>query len=501
MRVLFDELKDLVNEIDALESIVGLLDWDQEVNMPVGGIEGRSRQLAIQARLAHEKLIAPAIKHLLTALKPYQDTLPYDSHESSLIRVTRYLYDKASHIPPDFQARLYEHLGKSQTVWLKAYAENDFASVRPFLEKTLDLSREYSSFFNGCEHIADPLIDLNDPGMTVSTIRHLFKEMRDQLTPIIKDIARVQIPPCSSLTKFSPELAQLSFGREVIEKIGFDFERGRQDKSTHPFTVQISPGDVRITTRVNEYDFWNAFSSTVHEAGHALYVQGIAPTWNGTFVAHVASEGINESQSRLWENIIGRSKNFWHYFFPRLQLYFPETFANISLDTFYRGINRVQPSSIRTEADEVTYNLHVIMRFDLEIQLLEGSLSVGDLPEAWRQRFQEDFGICLSSDREGVLQDPHWYDGFIGGQFQCYILGNILSAQFYESALSTYPEIEDEIRRGYFGTLRAWLKNNIHFHGRKYSPQELINRVTGKAMTIEPYMQYLKTKYYDLYNL
>ncbi len=250
-----------------------------------------------------------------------------------------------------------------------------------------------------------------------------------------------------------------------------------------------------------KYDFGEAFFSTIHEAGHALYSQGFDPLFDLTSLAEVVSAGVSESQSRLWENIVGRSRNFWTHFYPKLQAIFPEQFQDVSLDAFYRRLIKVQPSLIRTDADEVTYNLHVIMRFDFELQLLEGKLAARDLPEAWRERFKADFGITPPDDRNGVLQDAHWFDGFIGGQFQGYEIGNILSAQFYDAALKAHPDIPNQIAAGQFDTLHHWLKENIYRHGRKYTPSELIQRVTGTGLSIEPYIRYLRTKYGELYHL
>lgn len=498
---LFQELKTYVTEIKSLEAVLALLNWDQQVYLPNGGMTARSQQLAVLAQLIHEKLTAPIIGKRLDDLQSYQTSLPYDSDNAGLLRATRRLYEKAVKVPPTFKARLSAHLSESYQAWTAARPANDFSAVQPYLEKTLELSREYANFFPGYEHIADPLIDLEEPNMNVTTIRTLFSELRTQLVPIIKKITEQAPINNSCLYQTFPETSQLEFGLHVIRQIGFDFERGRQDKSLHPFTTRFSVGDVRITTRIKENDFGEAFFSTIHEAGHALYSQGFDPLFDLTSLAEVVSAGVSESQSRLWENIVGRSRNFWTHFYPKLQAIFPEQFQDVSLDAFYRAINKVQPSLIRTDADEVTYNLHVIMRFDFELQLLEGKLAARDLPEAWRERFKADFGITPPDDRNGVLQDAHWFDGFIGGQFQGYEIGNILSAQFYDAALKAHPDIPNQIAAGQFDTLHHWLKENIYRHGRKYTPSELIQRVTGTGLSIEPYIRYLRTKYGELYHL
>jgi carboxypeptidase Taq len=334
--------------------------------------------------------------------------------------------------------------------------------------------------------------------MTTATIQRLFAELRTQLVPIVKALASQPIVDDACLKQHAPKADQLAFGRSVIERFGYDFERGRQDETHHPFMTKFSLGDVRITTRVNENDLTDALFSTLHEAGHALYEQGIDPSLEGTPLGHGTSAGMHESQSRTWENLVGRSRGFWEFFYPRLRATFPRPLERVSLDTFYRAINKVQPSLIRTDADEVTYNLHVMIRFDLELALLEGKLAVKDLPEAWHARYQTDLGLHAPDDRDGVLQDVHWFGGTVGGAFQGYTLGNLLSAQLHEAALRAHPEIPHEIRDGRFATLRGWLKEHVHRHGAKLTAAELIERATGQPMGIDAYVRYLKTKYGEL---
>jgi carboxypeptidase Taq len=337
--------------------------------------------------------------------------------------------------------------------------------------------------------------------MKASTLRVLFAELREQLVPLVRAIAEHPLADDSCLRQPFPEAGQWDFGLEAAQRIGYDLERGRQDKAPHPFTINFSTGDVRITTRVKEDFLSEALFSTLHEAGHALYEQGVHPDLDGTLLARGTSAGVHESQSRLWENIVGRSRGFWQFFYPRLQDVFPEQLGAVPLDTFHRAINKVEPSLIRTDADEVTYDLHIMLRFDFELDMLEGKLAVKDLPEAWRARFQADLGITPPDDRDGVLQDIHWYDGIIGGAFQGYTLGNVLGAQFYAAALQAHPEIPDQIRQGEFDTLHHWLKENIFRHGRKFTASELVERVTGGPMRVEPYVDYLRDKFGQLYSL
>ena len=501
MNAKLEALKTRLIEIDDLNSAVAVLSWDQSTYMPPGGASARARQLATLGRMAHEKLTDPAVGKLLDDLGPYEESLPYDSDGASLIRVARRDYERAVKVPPSFMAQLYGHTAESYAVWAKARPENDFPAVRPYLEKTLDLSRQLADFFPGYEHIADPLIDFSDYGMRASTLRALFAELREQLVPIVQAITAQPPADDACLRQHFPEAQQLALGIEVIKRFGYDFDRGREDKTPHPFTTKFSIGDVRITTRVKEDHLGESLFSTMHEAGHGLYELGVRRDLEGTPLAEGTSAGIHESQSRLWENLVGRSRGFWTFFYPKLQAVFPEQLGPVSLDTFYRAVNRVERSLIRTDADEVTYNLHVMLRFDFELVLLEGRLAVRDLPEAWRERFKADFGILPPDDRDGVLQDVHWYSGIVGGAFQGYTLGNILGAQFFEAALRDRPGIPDEIKEGEFGTLHGWLKENIYQHGRKYTAPELVERVTGGPMRIEPYIRYLRTKYGELYEL
>jgi len=495
------ELKTRLIEINDLESANALLSWDQATYMPPGGAIARGRQSATLGKLAHEKFIDPAIGKLLDELRPYEESLPYDSDDASLIRVTRRDYERAIRVPPDFMAQLYSHFALSYEAWAKARPANDFGSVQPHLEKMLDLSRQLANFFPGYEHIADPLIDLTDYGIKASTLRKLFTDLRAQLLPIVQAITSQEPADDSCLRQTFPEAQQLALSVEAARHFGYDFERGRLDKTPHPFTTKFSIGDVRITTRVKENDLSDALFSTLHEAGHAMYEQGVNPAFEGTPLARGTSAGVHESQSRLWENLVGRSRGFWKFFYPKLQEVFPEQLGPVPLETFYRAINKVQHSLIRTDADEVTYNLHVMIRFDLELELLEGKLAVRDLPEVWRERYHSDLGILPSDDRDGVLQDVHWYSGPVGGAFQGYTLGNILNAQFYEAALRAHPEIPGEIEQGKFDTLHGWLKENIYQHGAKFTTSELVERVTGGPMSIEPYIRYLRTKYGELYRL
>lgn len=495
------ELKERLREVNDLRMAAAVLNWDQSTYMPPGGAAARGRQLATLGRLAQEKFTDKEIGRLLDELRPWAEEQPYTSDEASLIRVTRRQYERATKVPPAFTSEFYNHISQSYSAWVQARPEDDFDAMRPYLEKTVDLSRQLADFFPGYDHIADPLIDFSDYGMKVETLRPLFADLRRQLIPLVEAIAEQEPIDDGPLYHCYPEDDQLAFGQDVITRYGYDFDRGRQDKTAHPFMTKFSLGDVRITTRVKEDDLREALFSTLHEAGHALYEQGISRDLEATPLASGTSAGVHESQSRLWENLVGRSRPFWEYFYPQLQETFPDQLGDVSLDAFYRAVNKVERSLIRTDADEVTYNLHVMIRFDLELDLLEGELAVRELPEAWDARYESDLGLRPPGNRDGVLQDVHWYSGTVGGAFQGYTLGNVMAPLFFDEARAAHPQIDEEIARGEFDTLRSWLQENVYRHGSKLTAAELVERVTGHPLSIDPYVNYLHDKFGDIYDL
>jgi carboxypeptidase Taq len=495
------ELQNRLTEIDDLQHAAALLHWDQATYMPEGGAVARGRQLSTLNRLAHEKFIDPRVGELLENLRSLEENSSPESWEASLIRVTRRQYERAARVPSEFEARLSDHLSQSYQNWTRARPDNNWKAVESDFQKTLDLSRELASFFPHSGHIADPLINFSDEGMTASSIKVLFTALRKELVPLVEQIAEKPAPRVDFLHRNYPESEQIAFAETLIRRFGYDFNRGRQDKTHHPFMTKFSLGDVRITTRTREDDLSEALFSTLHEAGHALYEQGIDQRFEASPLGNGTSSGVHESQSRLWENLVGRSRGFWKWAFPSLQNTFGSQLQGVSSEDFYRAVNRVERSLIRTDADEVTYNLHVMIRFDLELALLEGTLAVADLPQAWRERYQSDLGITSPDDCDGCLQDVHWFGGTVGGAFQGYTLGNILSAQFYNQALKAHPDIPSQIESGEFEALHTWLRDNIYQSGATWTAPELIQRVTGGALTIKPYVEYLKAKFGDLYQL
>ncbi len=494
-----DRLKSLLLEASDLSSAASVLRWDQSTFMPSGGAAARGRQLSRLSEIAHQRSTDPGIGELLDALRSYAENIDPMADDARLLAVTRRDFERAVRIPADFIARDSAASSASYSAWVKARPAGDFAAMRPHLEKTLDLSREYAAFFPGYDHIIDPLIG-PDEGVTAEETKALFKTLRVALVPMVRTIAEQTETSDACLRKHYPSAQQLTFATQVARDMGYDLTRGRLDLTAHPFMIRFGADDVRITTRVREDDLSDCLFSVWHEAGHAFYELGVSRDLNPP-IAGGTSPGVHESQSRLWENLVGRSRGFWEHYYPALQREFPDQLNSVSLDTFYRAINKVSRSLIRTDADELTYNLHVMIRFDLECDLLEGRLAVKDLPDAWNARYQSDLGVVAPDHSNGVLQDVHWYAGTLGGGFQGYTIGNVLSAQFYNAALRAHPEITADIAAGRFETLHSWLKDNVYQHGRKFGVHDLVSQATGSKMRIEPYIDYLRTKYSGLYAL
>jgi carboxypeptidase Taq len=497
---LLAELRGRLTEIDDLGSAASVLGWDEVVSMPSAGARARGRQKARLATLTHQRATDPALGRLLDKLTAFADSLPADSTEGSLIRVARRDFDLATRVPAEYVARASEHGSASYNAWVAARPANDFSAVIPYLETTLELSREFAEFFPGYDHVMDPLIG-PDEGFTTCEIADLFAKLRVELVSLVNAITATPVACDRCLHQTFPAAQQLAFATKIAIDFGYDLTRGRIDISPHPFCTVFGRDDVRITTRIKDDDLSDALFSVLHEVGHALYEMGVAPELEGTPIGHGASAGVHESQSRLWENIIARSQPFWEHYYPTLQAAFPDQLGRTPLDSFYRAINKVERTLIRTDADEVTYNLHVMIRFDLERAMLEGKLAVRDLRDAWNARYASDLGLTSPNDKDGVMQDVHWYGGGIGGSFQGYTIGNILSAQMYQAAVSAKPGIVAAISRGEFGELRSWLGDNLYRHGRKYIGPVVAQRASGAKISIRPYMEYLKHKYGALYGL
>ncbi len=494
----FSKLNFILKEIVDIRRAQAILIWDNNTHMPKFGAAMRGRQLATLGKIAHEKFIHPEVGTLLRDLEKTESLLPYSSDEACLLRYVKIEYEKSTKLSPEFVSMMMEHQAVCYDKWIEAKAENNFKMIVPYLEKTLEHSLRYAEHFK-YDHIADPLISESDYGFTAKSIQNIFVQLRSELLPIVADVLSRPSKEESLFTNLSfPIALQEKFVSMVAAEIGYDFNRGRIDQTPHPFMIAFSRNDVRITTRFQENDITDGLFSVIHEAGHALYELGIAENLDGTMLGEGTSSGVHESQSRLWENLVGRRFEFWEYFYPKLRSLFPEQFSKISLNQFYAQINKVKKSLIRVDADELTYNLHVMIRFHLELQMLEGKLKVKDLNEAWNAEYKKDLGLDVPSDSLGCLQDVHWYSSLIGGQFQGYTLGNIMSAQFYGAANLKNSNLKNEIRQGNFSFLRLWLNENLHRHGKKYPGLEVLKMATGEDLTIAPYVNYLKGKFSKL---
>lgn len=494
------QLKTLLAEIADLNYASALLGWDQQTYMPPAGAENRGHQLATLQQIAHTKFVSDEIGKLLDDLQPYASQLDPASFEACLVRVTRRNYEKEIKVPVEWVAEFAMVTTNAHEAWAKARRENNFPHFQPHLERVLDLAHRYAGFFAPYDHVYDPLLDIFEPGMKTTDVKAIFDLLRPQQVELIRKIASHPQVEDSFMHLTYDEQKQWDLGVEIITKMGFDWNRSRQDKTLHPFTTGFGHGDVRITTRVYPDYLASALFGTLHEAGHAMYELGSDASLDRTPLLGGASSGIHESQSRMWENLVGRSYPFWQHFYPRLQEVFPTQLANIPLATFYKGINKVQPSYIRVEADEATYNLHIMLRMELEIALMENSLAVRDLPEAWNTRFQEYLGITPPDDAKGVLQDVHWSGGMIG-YFPSYALGNLIGAQLWERINADIPDLPEQIRRGEFAAWLSWLREKVHRHGAKFEPQKLIQQVTGSKIDPAPYVRYLDQKYTEIYGL
>jgi carboxypeptidase Taq len=494
------KLNTLIGEVADLRHTASLLEWDERVNMPPGGAPAHGDMLATVRRLEHEKLTSDEVGRLLQHAAANLDGLEPDSETVRLITVTARDYDKATRVPADFVAREAQVASAAHQAWREARAKSDFSVFEPHLQQVVELKRQYVTFFPAAGHPYDVLLDDFEPGMKTAEVQAMFDVLRPRQVALVRALSQRPQIDDRFLHVAYPEKDMWDFAVEVISEFGFDWTRGRQDKSAHPFATAFSPDDVRITTRFDERQPFGLLFGTLHETGHALYEQGVSAGWNRTLLEGGASLGIHESQSRLWENLVGRSLPFWERFFPRLQRRFPDQLGGRTLEQFYRALNRVQPSLIRVEADEATYNLHVMLRVEMEIAMLAGEVAIGELPELWNSKMREYLGVVPPDAASGVLQDMHWSICLVG-YFATYTLGNVISVQLWDAFQSFDPVRDDRIRRGDFSSLRDWLQRAIHQHGRRYKPQELVQQVTGGRIDPEPYLHYLERKYRDIYGL
>ena len=495
-----NELKEKLGEVSDLGSAAALLGWDQQVNMPSGGAEARGRHMATLGKVIQEKFTSDEVGRLLEDAKQELSGADADSDDAAMVRVAARNYDKAKRVPTEFVVEQAIVSAKAFEAWIKARSKSDFSIFRPHLEKVVELVHQYVSFFPPADHPYDILLDDYEPGMKTSDVKAIFEPLRTKQVKLIKAISSRKQVKDDFLHKNYNEKKLWDFGVDIVTKYGYDWTRGRQDKAPHPFEQSMSVTDVRITTRYEKDNPIALIFSSMHEAGHAMYEQGINPAYERTSLANGTSLALHESQSRMWENLVGRSLPFWEHFFPKFKKTFPSQLDGVSLKSFYKAINKVETSLIRVNADEATYNLHVMLRLELEIAMVEGSVAIKDLPELWNTKMQEYLGIAPPNDAMGVLQDVHWSGGAIG-YFSTYALGNLVSAQLWEKINKDVKNLDDQICHGDFSQLLAWLRTNIHQHGHKYDPQVLVEKVTGSRITSEPYVRYLTKKYSEIYGL
>jgi carboxypeptidase Taq len=492
-----NQLKEILGEVSDLNRAGSVLGWDQNVYMPPAGGDARGQQLATLGKIAQEKFVDDKVGKLLEDLK---NEFEPGSDDADLIRVTARNYDKAKRVPAEFVAEQAIVTTRAFDAWVEARSKSDFSIFRPHLEKVVELVQRYISFFPVGNHPYDTLLDDYEPGMKTSEVQEIFSGLRTKQVDLIKRISQSKQVKDDFLHKKYNEKKVWDFGEAIITKFGYDWNRGRQDKAPHPFETTFSVNDVRITNRFEPDNPLATLFGAMHEAGHAMYEQGVNPAFDRTPLGSGTSLAVHESQSRMWENLVGRSLPFWEHFFPQIKKLFPAQLDGVSLKSFYKAINKVQPSLIRVNADEATYNLHIMLRLELEIGMVDGTMKVKDLPEIWNTKMKEYLGITPPNDALGVLQDIHWSGGSIG-YFSTYALGNLVSAQLWEKINKDIKDLDEQIRKGKFDELLGWLHDKIHVHGHKYDPQDLVQKVTGSKIDSAAYVRYLTRKYTDIYGL
>ncbi|MDD3716842.1 MAG: carboxypeptidase M32 [Candidatus Marinimicrobia bacterium] len=497
------KLKEILSDISKLSATAALLQWDQETYMPEGSGAFRADLLAHLSLSVHRLATGAALReelehHVDMETGECTDITLGEKEKRSLFLVWKEL-KKQMALPEDFVEELSRHTSVSQQIWAKAKNNNDFKTFTPYLEKMIDLKKREAEYYGYEDKPYDALLDGFEPGMSTARIAELFGGLKGGLVDLVRRIAAAEsIDETPLRQKFDTD-KQWEFGMKIAEAIGLDLSRARQDRSAHPFTIGIHPDDVRITTRLNEKALLSGLFSTIHESGHAIYEQGLPKEYFGTPLCAAASYGIHESQSRLWENVVGRSREFWEYALPLLKARFPQL-KGVGIEDWYRMINIVKASPIRVEADEVTYSLHIMLRFDIESKIINEGLKVSELPELWNAKVREYLNITPKNDAEGVLQDVHWsFGGF--GYFPSYAMGNLYGAKLMEKAEHDIPGFWNKIKKGEFLPLKEWLNEKVHKHGRFYDPEDLIKKISGAPLSAEPFMDYLEKKYSEIYRL
>lgn len=492
---LYAAYKETTQKAADLNNASAVLGWDQEVYMPAKGFEVRGRQLATLASLAHEMLTSEAYGNQLQELAGRGDLA---DDEKRNVELSLEDYNKNKKLSAAFVEAITQQTSASYNAWIQSRKENKFSIYAPELDKMIQLKKQQASMYGYESNPYDALLDEYEKGASVALLDRVFGDVKQQLPVLLDKIKTAQQVDDSFFLRNYPKQAQWDFSMDVLRAMGYDFEAGRQDMSEHPFTTSFAPTDVRVTTRVDENNYSSLLWSSIHEGGHALYEQGLPIEQYGLPLGAAASLGIHESQSRLWENNVGRGKQFWHHFYPKLQQYFPQQLNDISVEAFYKGMNKVEPSLIRTEADEVTYHFHVMIRYEIEKGLMNGDLFTEDLPEAWNGLYNKYLGVSAQDDKTGVLQDVHWAHGSFG-YFPTYSLGSFYAAQFYQQAVKEMPTLTDDIANGRLLGLREWLRGKVHQYGRRYTSEELCKQITGTGLDFKVFMQYAHEKYAGIY--
>jgi carboxypeptidase Taq len=487
-----EQLEERLGKITDLERISRVLSWDQQTMMPPAGSNHRADHLATLRRIAHELLIADETGRLLDELRPLEESLEPDSDDAALIRVARRDYEKAVRVPTELRTQMTRAAAQARPVWVRARAESNFELFLPALERNVELRQRYVACFDDVEESYDILLDDFEPYTTTAEVQEIFDDLKAELVLLIAELRDGKVDD-SFLSGSFPIERQERLAKEVVELFGFRPDTWRLDPTEHPFASGAGVDDLRITTHYDPGSMKSLFS-TMHEYGHGLYSHQLRRDLQRLPTGNACSLGIHESQSRLWENLVGRSPQFWRFFYPRVQETYPEQLSGVALDRFVAGINRVKPSLIRIKADEVTYGMHIILRFELEQDIINGRVELRDLPEAWNERMHDYLGVDVPDDAHGVLQDTHWASGLIG-YFATYLLGSVMSVQIWEKALEDVPDLEGQVERGEFAALRDWLGEHVHAQGRKFSPQETLERATGSRIDAKPYLAYLRAKY------
>jgi carboxypeptidase Taq len=505
----YQDFADYMAGVSDILNTMNILNWDARTQMPLGGNVSRGFQLATLSGLAQEKLVADQLRTLLERVEVETASLPEDGIERRNLKAVREASELFRRTPERLTRQMAQLRAEAQHCWGEARAKNDFAMFAPMLERMVGLQRELAQVIGYTEHPYDALVGLYEPDMTQSKLQILFAQLKARSLPLLERIRNAEPPRDDFLRREFPLGQQRAFGLEVAQAFGYDLTRGRLDSSLHPFEISFTRDDVRITTRYQPNFLTMSLFGTLHETGHALYEQGVDAKLSrtaltsdlpGLYAVGGASFGTHESQSRLWENLVGRSSSFWRHWYPRLCETFKTQLEDVDLETFHRAVNRVSPSLIRVEADEITYNLHIMLRVELEAALIDGSLSVLDLPTTWNAKMQEYLGIVPPDDARGVLQDIHWSAGYFGS-FPTYTIGNVMASQFFAAAQTAIPNLEDSLAIGDYAPLRGWLTENIYQHGRRFRPHELLQRATGRGLDAQPYLDYLETKFTGLYQL